>query len=285
MQPYVGHNISIGYGFSTTADYANKLGANFYQIFLSNPQQYSNKRHSDLELEELNIKLKTFNMKIVIHSSYLINFSAPIDSSTHQKAVLELCKDLNDSVKLGAIGVIIHMGRKTTLTEQEATDNFVIGVKSVLAKTKDSTIIFETASGKGSEICHSMLKFRSLYMRFSEAEKARISFCIDTCHVFSAGYHLGDPDYVDVFCNLISDLLCWNKVACIHLNDSHNELNSKTDHHADITKGNINQEGLKKFVQACAKNNVPIVLETPCKDLTKAGQIDLVKQWISESEF
>lgn len=279
---FIGHHINTTLGFISTADYAKSLDANFYQLFLSSPRRFSNKRHSDLELSELKSKLKEYNMKVVVHGNYQLNFCNPPSSTIHQKAVLELCKDLNDSIKLDALGVIIHMGKRLTMTEDEAIMNYVIGIKTVLAKTKDSVIILETGAGTGSEICTSIFKLGKLYRMFSEEEKNRLKFCIDTCHVFSAGYHLGDVDYVDIFDILIRDNLGWDKIACIHLNDSKYEVNSHTDRHADITKGNIKEEGLKKFVQLCSTKNIPIVLETPCEKINKKDQIAMVKQWISE---
>lgn len=285
---YIGHNLNISNGFLTTVDYAKTIEANFIQIFLSAPQKYNNKRKSDDDLNQLNNKLLNNNMKMVIHGSYKLNFCNPEESYIHKAAIIDLVNDLNDSVKIGAIGVVIHMGKNVkniNLTENEAIANYVKGIKSTLSKANNkSTIILETGAGVGTEICTSIFKLSKLYNMFTNDEKKRLKFCIDTCHVFAYGYHLGDVDFVDIFCNLIDIHLKWENVACIHLNDSKDKLNSKLDNHADIGKGNINVIGLKKFVKICANKNIPIVLETPCDILSKKEQVSLIKNWVNEME-
>ena len=172
--------------------------------------------------------------------------------------------------------------KNLNLTEDEAISNYVKGIKTALKKSdKNSTIILETGAGVGTEVCTSIFGLSKLYNNFSENEKKRLKFCIDTCHIFAYGYHIGDLDFVDVFCNLIDEFLKWENVACIHLNDSKDKVNSKLDNHADIGKGNIKVDGLKKFVQICAKYNVPIVLETPCESLSKKEQVTLIKSWLN----
>ena len=211
----------------------------------------------------------------------MLNLCRSPESDIHIKAVKELIKDMNDSVKIGAIGCVLHMGKSIDMNEQTAIDNYVKGVKKVLRKSNtDSILILETGAGVGNEVCTSLFGLRDLYRRFNRRERDRIKFCIDTCHIFAAGYHIGDKDYVDVFCSLVESHLGWDKIACIHLNDSKNKLNSHKDNHADIGKGNIGVKGLKKFTRICWQKNIPVVLETPCENITKKEEIDYVKKWI-----
>jgi len=283
---YIGHNLNISHGFLSVVDYAVSLNANFIQIFLSNPQQYGGKRRHHLELQQLKQKLIDNNVKMVIHANYKLNFCNPEDSYIHKAAVNELVGDLKDSVIIGAIGVVIHMGKNVKtlqLSNEDAISNYVKGVKTVLSKSPiNSTIILETGAGVGTEVCTSIFDLGKLFNRFTVAEQARLKFCIDTCHIFASGYHIGDCDYVDVFCELINLHLKWKNVACIHLNDSKTNVNSHVDNHADLGKGFIGNDGLEKFVKICARENVPIVMETPCEILSKKDQISMVRGWISD---
>jgi len=279
---YVGNHINTSHGFVSCAKYAFSLDNNFFQIFLTSPRSYKNKRHTENELLELTQEMKIHNnMKCVIHGSYLLNFC---NINNHTKGIELLISDLNDSVKLGAIGVIIHMGSKLKLSVEEAINNYVKGVKEALSKSnKNSVLILETGAGDGTEICTSLPDLRKLYDLFDNEERKRIKFCIDTCHVFSAGHDLSNIDYIDKFDKLIKDTLTWDLVACVHLNDSKAKCGGKRDCHADLTKGHIKEDGLKKFVNICVKNNVPMVLETPCdSDLSKEQQVKLVKGWINK---
>ena len=114
-------------------------------------------------------------MKLVVHASYMLNFCNPPDSFIHKHAIKSLKNDLEDSIIIGAIGVIVHMGKnvkKLNITNQEAQDNFVIGIKNVLENSpKESIIIFETGAGQGSEICTSIVDLGKLYRCFCEKEK------------------------------------------------------------------------------------------------------------------
>jgi deoxyribonuclease-4 len=279
----IGHSLNISHGFTTTVDYAKEIGANFFQLFLTSPQNYSLKRHSTDELKLLNEKLKKNSIKIVIHSSYMLNFCNPQDSEIHKRAVKLLCQDLTESVQLNSVGVIVHMGKSLKLNIDDAVNNYVTGIKTVLSKTnKSSTIIFETGAGQGSEICSSIFDLGRLYNKFTKEEKKRIKFCIDTCHIFSVGYDIGHEDFVDVFDELVKRHLKWENVFCIHLNDSKCKLNSRKDRHCDLTKGFINEKGLKKFTKLCVAKNIPIVLETPCDTISKKDQITLVRSWLEE---
>jgi deoxyribonuclease IV len=217
---YIGHNLNISNGFLSVVDYANTLEVNFIQIFLSNPQKYGGNRKPENDLKQLNQKLINNNIKMVIHASYKLNFCNPEESYIHKAAIKDLVNDLNDSVKIGAIGVVIHMGKNVKniqLTTKEAITNYVKGIKTTLSKSdKKSTIILETGAGVGTEVCTDIFTLSKLYNMFTDNEKKRLKFCIDTCHIFAYGYHIGDIDFVDVFCDLIDKYLQWNNIACIH---------------------------------------------------------------------
>jgi deoxyribonuclease-4 len=283
---YIGHHVNTKRGFVSTADFATRNGANVYQIFLSSPKQYNGKRRTDSELTQLKIKLQEKKMEIIVHANYMLNFCNPIDSKITKMGIELLKADLYESVKLGqCIGVVIHMGKnvnRLNITETEAIKNYVKAIKYVLKNTPDdTTIIFETGAGHGTEVCTSIHSFGKLRNMFTNDEKKRIKFCLDTCHLYAAGYDLGNCSYLELFIDVIETCLGWKNIACVHLNDSKCKINSRKDRHADIGKGFIKLEGLKKFVNYCHKKNIPIILETPCEqNFSSAQQIELIKSWI-----
>jgi deoxyribonuclease-4 len=283
---YFGKHLSTKYGLVSSAEFAKRIGINFYQIFLTTLQQYYGKRHSNEELIKLRDKLQRYDIKIVIHASYMLNFCNPINSKIYKSAKQQLILDLNDSVTIGAIGCVVHMGKnckKLGLTDEQAITNYVTGIKEVLNNTDpNSTIIFETGAGVGTEICTSIYDLRKLYNRFTKEEQSRIKFCIDTCHVFSAGYDIGCIQYVDFFDYYIDSLLGWDNVVCIHFNDSKCSFDCHKDRHADIGTGYINKDGLMEFLNICYKRCIPTVLETPCDKIKGANQIKLIKEWIKQ---
>lgn len=177
-KPIVGHNISISNnGLVSSADYAEELDAGVYQIFLSSPQDYKLSYHPQSKLNELKNKLIEKNIKIVVHANYMLNFCNPVDDKKHIDAIKLLVSDLNDSVVFNSIGVIIHMGKKLTMSEDVAINNYVLGIKNALNKShKDSVIIFETGAGVGTEVCTSITDLGKLYKRFTKDEKKDLNF-------------------------------------------------------------------------------------------------------------
>lgn len=280
---YIGHTLNIDNGLIASVDYAEKIDANFYQIFLSSPQQYSGPRQSLQNLNRLKQKLDEKNIKIVVHANFMLNFCNDPSSSICVNAIKNLVNDLKESVIIGAIGVIVHMGKKLTMDRETALNNYVKGIKLALQLSPpNSTLIFETGAGVGTEICTPLHELGNLRKMFTEEEQKRIKFCIDTCHVFSAGYNIGHEKYVEILDKYIDLWLGWEHVICIHLNDSKKPLKSKKDNHADIGKGLIKTDGLKRFVQICVDKSIPIVLETPCEEgFNDADQIKLIRSWIN----
>lgn len=278
---YIGHNINISHGLVSSSDYAKSIGANFYQIFLHNPQKYGATKHSKKDILALKTKLKDNGQKLVIHGSFMTNFCNEVDDYRHKKAIDLVISDLNYSRILGAIGVVIHMGKRLKMDRDYALSNYVKGIKTVLANTENSTIIFETGAGVGTEICTDIFCLKELYDKFTDKEKERIKFCIDTCHIHASGYDIGHPQFCKVYCNLVEIVLGWDNVVCVHLNDSKCSLNSRKDRHADLGEGTISLEGLKRFVKFCYKKDIPIVLETPCDYISRDEQIAMVKSWVN----
>lgn len=283
---FIGHTLNTSYGFHTCPAFAQTLGANFFQIFLGSPQQFNCKRRSKSDLIKLKENVEKFNMKFVVHANYMLNFCNPVDSYIHKQAVKLLVADLDESVQCGSIGVVIHMGKcckHLKIDKEVAISNYVTGVRTCLNQSdKKSTVILETGAGVGTEVGTSLFDLQAIYNIFTEEEKKRIKFCIDTCHVFAAGYDLENVDYVDLFIDLISHTLGWENIACVHLNDSKCALNSKKDRHADLGKGLIGESGLKKFTLYCFDKQIPVVLETPCENsFSRKMQIDLVKSWVT----
>jgi len=280
---YIGSNVRLTYcnGIEGIIDEAKKESSNFIQIFFKSPQSSKGPRNKKELLLEMKNKLIQNNIKIVIHASYMLNFCNPSNTFIYKNAIKLLVADLEDSVYIGAIGVVVHMGKnvkKLNLTEEEAIINYVNGIKEVLLKSpKESIIILETGAGQGTEICTSIFKLGLLLKRFNKEEQKRIKFCLDTCHMYSAGYFLSSPKYVDNFIRHINVCLGWSNVICIHLNDSKTKVNSRLDRHEDIGYGKINLQGLVKFIDYCLKKNIPIVLETPAKNISYKKQIDKIK--------
>lgn len=290
----LGANINISHGFETAPGYAKSIGANFIQIFLRNPQSYIPNPRKKKSLKKFKKELKRNNCGCVVHSSFVINLARSPDQYQHYKGVDVIIEDLNHSVKIGAIGAIIHMGKnikEENMSEKDAINNYVTGIETALLNSDEKSIlILETGAGCGTEICTKLEKLGKIRSMVNKKMRHRVKFCIDTCHIFSAGYPINCIDYIDVLNIGIDILLGWENVAVIHLNDSKAKCNACVDRHADIGKGYIGAEPLVKFVNICKKRKVPVVLETPVdkydgNKFTHEQQISLIKGGLKMYEY
>lgn len=281
----LGANVNISHGFETAPEYAKSIGANFIQVFLRNAQSYIPNPRSTKSMKRFKKNLKKNKCGCVVHSSFVINLARPSDQYQHYKGVWNIIEDLNHSVQIGAIGAIIHMGKNIkdeNMTESEATANYVEGVESALLNSNNkSTLILETGAGCGTEICTELEKLGKIRNMVDKKLRHRVKFCIDTCHIYAAGYPIDFLDYIDVLNMGIDIWLGWENVVVIHLNDSKKPCKSCKDFHADIGKGLIGTDPLVKFTNMCKNHNVPLVLETPVDThngvtFTHEQQIELI---------
>jgi deoxyribonuclease IV len=261
----LGHNIMTEKGYVSVADRALETSADIYQIFYRPPQSYTSYHRPDNETLELAEKNKEYNKKMVIHGSYLINLCQDPTDYRHYKGINILVEDLDVSVILNAIGVIIHMGNDTEGKGQKVSKaNYISGIKEALKRSDPKSIlILETGAGVGNEVSSSIEELGQIRLGLTSDEQKRVKFCLDTCHMFAFGYKLHMPDVVDIINHDIERYLGWNNVAVVHLNDSEDKCNSHKDNHADIGKGYIKIDGLMKFVHLCVIHKVPMLLETP----------------------
>jgi deoxyribonuclease-4 len=282
----IGSHILTNYGYVSAADRAKDIGANVYQIFYRSPQSYKPYERPEEQTLELAKRNKEYGIKMVIHGAYVINLCQDPLDYRHHKGVDVLVADLNVSVKLNAIGVIIHMGKDTEKKGPIISKaNYVKGIQEALRRSdKSSTLILETGAGCGTEVSTSLKELGEIRSALSDDDKKRVKFCLDTCHMFAYGYRLDMVDAVKVINMDIEQYLGWNNVAIIHLNDSEDVCGSRKDNHADIGKGKICFEGLMSFVHLCVQNKIPIVLETPTRyynneRYTAEKQIKMIKSY------
>lgn len=292
----IGRHINISKGFLTAPEYAKSLGCGIFQVFLGNPQQIISKERNKDELIKFGEELEKYKMRMVVHSSYTINLAHPIGSNMYKTSVRSLIQDLNASALIGhrCLGVIIHMGKNIEtnhITDDEAIDNYVAGLKEALEKTpKETTIILETGASQGTEVGSTIEGLAQIYWLLSDKEQHRIKFCIDTCHIWATGYDISNEDSVDKFFHIFDENIGVNKIACIHFNDSKTDRCSYVDRHDDLGYGHIGVPGLKAVARFAHKHHIPMIMETPLekinpktnKKIDTETEIKKVKRWISQ---
>lgn len=239
---------------------ASAYNANLIQLFIYSSydkQNYKNIRNS----------LKKYNILSVVHAPYTINIAADWDE--YSCSINNLIDQIELASYIGSFGVVVHFGKQMKLSKQRAMNNMYSSLLYVHNKTKkyNVKIILETTAGQGSEMCYLLEDLAYFFNKFSKHRnheiKNRFRLCVDTCHIFAAGYDIKTKKNIDIYLSNFENLIGLNNIALIHLNDSKKDLGSRVDRHESLGKGYIGEKGLKYFIDIFKKNNTPIVLETP----------------------
>lgn len=291
-QPYYGAHMSIKNGIPNAIDLINEAEGNLIQIFISNPMSTNptiNKTNftSD-KIQLIHNKMNSTNSKIVIHLPYVINLAKPDPQDSWWLKMI--CEQLKISELIGSIGCVVHVGKYLDLTPTEGLENmfnaFKLIIEFMITNQMKTHIILETAAGQGTELIttrdNSLEEFANFYNKFTDQEKEYIKICVDTCHVFAAGYSIKTKIQVKQFFDSFNDLIGLKYLILIHLNDSKKECGSCVDRHENIGDGMIGLEGLRHIIRYSIHYRIPIILETPDAYIDELKLINQVKKGVDK---
>jgi apurinic endonuclease APN1 len=239
----------------------HKLGGNLIQCFITDPIGKKTLKLSDSDINKIKSHLKKWNMNMIIHAPYILNFAREFNLESWW--IKTLLRELNYASQIGAKGSVIHFGKYLHLDKYVAISNMVNSLKYIIQNMpKDVFIYLETSCGQGSELGYTIEEFSKIYNEFTELEKERIKICIDTCHIFVAGYDIRTPIGFDSYIQTFDKFIGTRYIKLIHLNDSDKPLESHVDRHDIIGHGYIGLEGLKYICKWATEKEIDIILET-----------------------
>ena len=273
---YYGAHSSIAKGIVGALKNINKAGGNIAQIFISSPQGRGIKKRTDDELKSIRDYQKENKMKLVIHSPYVLNYAKPFTGTSWW--IKQLMTELELGYKMNSIGSVVHFGKHLKLTRREGLINMKKSFEYMIDNTENGTIILETAAGQGTELGYDLEEFAVLYNSFADKYKKRIKICIDTCHIFVAGYDISSKKLAKAFFTKFNKLIGIKHVVLIHLNDSKPEVGKRVDRHENLGQGHIGLDGIGYVIKYAKKKGIPLILETP--GVKKTGlkkEIEIIK--------
>ena len=263
MDQVLGAHTSINGGVSAAVDLAEKLRFTAMQIFTKNNNRWYSKELSDKEIEIYKTRLKASNIKFVVaHDSYLINLCAK-DLDMLIKSRNSFIDELKRCELLGISHLNFHPGAHRGLGETEGIKLIAESINIAHSSTPGYKVkcMIETTAGQGSAIGYKFEHLRNIIDLVDE--KKRMTVCIDTAHIFAAGYDIKNivnyEHVIDEFDNIIG----LDRLKCIHMNDSKKPLSSKVDRHEHIGKGFIGLQGFTNIMNDKKIEHIPKVLETP----------------------
>ena len=199
------------------------------------------------------------------HASYLINLASP-DPALLTKSRDALTIELERCTRLGIAHLVIHPGAHVGSGEEAGLHRISESINAVLESSPDNTccVCLETTAGQGSTLGHTFEHLAAIIGGVKNDDM--VSICLDTCHVFAAGYDLATREGHEQTMRTLEQVVGLDRLAVIHLNDSKTECGSHKDRHEHIGKGHIGQKGFGFLVNDNRLQDVPMILETPKGD-------------------
>lgn len=263
----LGAHISIAGGVFNIFERAKNITANSIQIFTKSNNRWFSKPYSKDEIEKFHKLRKEFNpYSIFAHDAYLINLCST-KLETEKKSIDAFIDELNRCDQLNLPYLVMHPGSHLGKGEEWGLDKIVENFNFILNKNPDYKvmILLETTSGQGTNLGY---KFEHLkYILNGVERKDKFGVCIDTCHIFSAGYDISTESAYEKTFIEFDKIVGLEKLNAFHLNDSKHPLGSKKDRHQHIGKGEIGLEAFRYLLNDKRFSDIPMVLETPKNDV------------------
>ncbi|HOJ92739.1 MAG TPA: deoxyribonuclease IV [Dictyoglomaceae bacterium] len=225
------------------------LGINTAQLFSGNPRSYRSSSE----------KLPVFPFTpIFIHAPYVVNLASP-DERICNLSIKKVIEELKLAERLGWEGVIIHPGSSKKMGKEIAEENFLNSLEKIFDDNGiKAKLIMENNAGEGDGWGSTIENLYDVYNEFPD-----IYFCLDTCHLFAAGYNLKNERKCKAFFYSFLEKIPLQKLSLLHINDSYFPLGSRRDQHAHIGKGAIGIRGFQNLFKIEELHKIPLILETP----------------------
>lgn len=274
----LGTHMSIAEGIAKTAENVVKMNANTMQIFSRNPRGSSYKNYSKEEVECFQ-KIRRENQfgPLLAHAPYTMNL-ASADERIFEFACMVIREDIARMDALQIENIVFHPGSHTGIGAEAGITNIVAGLDQAITGEESIMILLETMSGKGTEIGVSFEELKEI--RDGVKHPERIGVCLDTCHVFAAGYDIVND--LDKVLEEFDRVLGLDLLRAIHLNDSMMPFGSHKDRHAAIGEGEIGLEALLRVLEHPLLRELPFYLETPFDDAGHKKEMEMIKRKLEE---
>ncbi len=268
MPPHgpLGIHLSVGQKYDAAVAEAKSLGITCCQLFTHNPRGWQFAPLDEQAVKRFRDDLKNAGVDLVAsHCNYLINLGTR-DEEVRGKSLACLTKEFEYAHAFDCRFFVLHVGKHKEHSLEEGVQNVVEGIngiKDAMRSYPDVMLLLETVAGHGSEIGRQFATLGRIIAMIDPEIRPRVGICLDTCHVFAAGYDIRTHDGVHHLVLELDKEVGIDRLKLIHLNDALKELGSRVDRHAHIGQGFIGTEGFTAFLNHPWIKPIPKILETP----------------------
>jgi len=265
QKPLIGAHVSAAGGTYTAFERAEQLGIGTFQLFVKNNKQwFAPAPLSDEDIRVFKERRERWSGKgpIVAHACYLINL-ATANPEMHDRSVLSFREELKRADQLGVEQLVFHPGAHLGIGEEAGVQNVIAGLDKVHRETPDvrTKSIVEITAGQGSSVGCSFEQLGAILKGVEQPE--RMGVCLDTCHMFAAGYDIRTEEVWNETFRKFESLVGFKYLVSVHTNDSKKGFGSRVDRHEWLGEGEIGLEAFRLLMNDPRFENVPKILETP----------------------
>jgi len=261
-----GSHMSTSGGVDKALARGQELNLESVQLFSKNERQW-NARPLDPEVVQRfhDEVARTGTTKLVVHDSYLINLASP-KPDILEKSIPAFADELNRCDVLGIPHLVTHPGAHTGSGVDAGIARFARSLNEIFGSMPESKTItlLETTAGQGTSLGRSFEEIAAIIDQVED--KPRVGVCLDTCHIFAAGYDYRTPELYAETMAQFDSVIGLDRLKVIHLNDSKQPFGSNKDRHNHIGDGEIGLEGFRQFVNDSRLDGIPGILETEKDD-------------------
>lgn len=259
---YIGPHVSASGGVEFAPVNAHEIGATAFALFTRNQRQWVSKPLSEesIALFKQRCEEYGYNARYILpHDSYLINLGHPQEEGL-TKSRTAFIDEMQRCQQLGLTMLNFHPGSHLNeFSKEECLKRIAESINVALDKTQGVTAVIENTAGQGSNMGFSFYHLAEIIAQVED--KSRVGVCLDTCHTYSAGYDIRDN--YDAVWTEFAEVVGFEYLRGIHLNDTKKALGSRVDRHESIGLGMLGMDFFKRFMQDPRFDNIPLILETP----------------------
>jgi deoxyribonuclease-4 len=271
----LGPHLPLGAGLLKAAARADEIGATAVQLFTDNPTAWRRRDEQPKALDEFRGRLRASGVRsIAVHAPYLVNLCGANEDFWH-KSIATMANELRVARLYGADGVVMHIGSHRGLGREAGIGRLIAGLRAVLDQTGvvagDSPmprLVLENSAGTGDGIGAPLEDLGDIWDAADAGglDLDRLGICLDTAHLWGAGYDLSSDVGVEDLVGRIDTLFGRDKVVMLHLNDSRTTAGSHLDRHEHIAAGHMGANGMRELLSHPWLGTLPTYLETPGMD-------------------
>ena len=273
--PILGSHTSIAGGYYKAVEIAQRCGCDCVQLFTKNSNQWRAKPILDAEAAQFRSTLSALTIgHPIAHNSYLINLASP-DEVLWRRSIEAFVVEIERAEQLGLAYVVTHPGASMATSEEQGLRRIVAAIDELHDQTRGVKvrILLETTAGQGSCLGWRFEHLAAILDGVKQPE--RLGVCVDTCHIFAAGYPLGTLRQYRATIKELATVVGLEQIKAFHLNDSKRELGSRVDRHEHIGQGHLGVEPFRYLLNDARFQHVPMYLETP-KGIVDGEELDVI---------